>query len=458
APLEQMAGDPQYNSDIFALGIVGIMALTGIKDPLRIPKDPRTYEFMWQEQVRSPVSLQFIEVLGKMVLCDFRSRYQTVVEVLNDLDRIAPSEATVPATVQEKRGYSTAYDETVALAEAAVPETVQLNEGHNKNTIRKNSQGRSNAATPKWMLYLPLGLGLGVLGGVLGLALIAVWLEPPSPDQSIPLDTYRYRSARIDDAGNIASFAESAQVYVEKSMNLPPGAVPLEMVKIPAGSFVMGSPASEVGRNDDEDPKRWVTVPAFLMGRFEVTQAQYEAVMGTNPSHFNGINLPVEHINWYEAQEFIDRLNEMTGKNYRLPTEAEWEYAARARTESPFSYGETINSRLANFNEASDLNSNEVQESGRPTQEVDSLYPNPWGLYHVHGNVWEWVEDYWQNNYADAPTDGGAQLTGNSQGYKVLRGGSSESNIRQIRSASRLAVNPDGSFYDAGFRLVLTLE
>ncbi|MFM7615507.1 MAG: formylglycine-generating enzyme family protein, partial [Synechococcales cyanobacterium] len=169
----------------------------------------------------------------------------------------------------------------------------------------------------------------------------------------------------------------------------------------------------------DEEPSHVVRVPDFFMGRYEVTQAHYEAVMATNPttgrafvwngkefvigqipSKFLGGNKPVVGVSWDDSQEFIRRLNEKTGKRYRLPTEAEWEYAARAGTTSAFSYGDTISTQVANYWTESNVPKEVYREV---TVAVNTLYPNPWGLNHIHGNVWEWCEDEYYNSYRLKP-------------------------------------------------------
>ncbi|MBU6187617.1 MAG: SUMF1/EgtB/PvdO family nonheme iron enzyme, partial [Cyanobacteria bacterium REEB444] len=239
-------------------------------------------------------------------------------------------------------------------------------------------------------------------------------LQPSPSGSSLTLEPYQYRSVRVDGKGNVTPYSANSPggKYVEKGLKLPSGALPLEMVVIPAGTFTMGSPDNEAGRFENEGPQRQVRVKQFLMGRYAVTQAQYEGVMGTNPSRFKGNNRPVEGVSWDNAQEFIRRLNEKTGKRYRLPTEAEWEYGARAGTTTPFSYGATITPEVANYDGNNPYGNAPKGEFRKKTMDVNSLYPNPWGLYHIHGNVWEWVEDYWHDNYEGAPTDGSAWLTG----------------------------------------------
>ena len=217
-----------------------------------------------------------------------------------------------------------------------------------------------------------------------------------------------------------------------------------EMVVVPAGRFLMGSPANEVGRYADEGPQRWVDVPRFAMGRFEVTQRQWEAVIGSNPSGFRtcGPDCPVENVSWNEAQEFVRRLSQRTGHSYRLPSEVEWEYAARAGTTTVYFWGDAFDSGRAN--------------NGRQAVRVGSHGANAFGLHDMHGNVWEWVQDVWHDNYAGAPGDGSAWITGGDASRRMLRGGSWGSTSQYLRTAARSWYTPGGRNNLTGFRIART--
>ncbi|MBO1044108.1 formylglycine-generating enzyme family protein [Aphanizomenon flos-aquae UKL13-PB] len=226
------------------------------------------------------------------------------------------------------------------------------------------------------------------------------------------------------------------------------------MVQIPGGSFMMGSPASEKGRTQDESPQHQVNVPAFSMGKFVVTQEQYQQIMGNNPSHFTekGAKRPVEQVSWNNAVEFCQKLSEKTGREYRLPSEAEWEYACRAGTTTPFHFGETITTELANYNGTSIYASEPKGKHLQRTTDVGIFPPNAFGLYDMHGNVWEWCQDDWHNNYIDAPKDGSG-WTSRSGNTKLLRGGSWDDGPGNCRSAYRY--NYYLAYYnDIGFRVV----
>ncbi len=219
-----------------------------------------------------------------------------------------------------------------------------------------------------------------------------------------------------------------------------------EMVVIPAGSFDMGS-----NYNTDERPVHRVNVTSFLIGKTEVTQGQWRAVMGSNPSRFSqcGDDCPVEQVSWNEAQEFAQRLSQKTGKQYRLPSEAEWEYAARAGSTTTWSFGDN-ESQLGEYAWFVSNNQNR-------TQRVAQKRPNAFGLFDMYGNVEEWTQDCWHGNYNGAPTDGSAWTTGCSRSSRVLRGGSWLNVPGDLRSAVRYGIAPDNRRYGIGLRLARTL-
>jgi formylglycine-generating enzyme required for sulfatase activity len=190
------------------------------------------------------------------------------------------------------------------------------------------------------------------------------------------------------------------------------------------------------------------------MGKYEVTQAQYQAIMGNNPSNFKGEKRPVEQVSWNDAVKFCEELSKKTGRAYRLPSEAEWEYAARAGTDTPFHFGETITTDLANYNGNFTYASAPKGEYRKETTDVGIFPPNSFGLYDMCGNVWEWCLDKYHNNYNGAPTNGSAWLDG-GEDTRLLRGGSWDFSPRNCRSAVRGRFNPVDRDYDIGFRLVV---
>jgi len=229
-----------------------------------------------------------------------------------------------------------------------------------------------------------------------------------------------------------------------------------EMVVIPAGSFMMGSPASEPGRASGEGPQHQVVIRQhFAVGRYEVAQMEWRSVMGTNPSSFKGDRKPVEGVSWNDAQTFVKKLSAKTGKRYRLLSEAEWEYAARAGTTTPFHTGNQIYTGQANFSEALPNGSSKGQ-FGKGTVAVGSFPANVFGLHDMHGNVWEWVGDCWNKAYHGAPTDGGTWSAGDCS-RRVLRGGSWYDYPWIVRAAIRSRYPPGLRHRYNGFRIARTL-
>jgi len=215
----------------------------------------------------------------------------------------------------------------------------------------------------------------------------------------------------------------------------------VELVYVPGGEFTMGSPEGEKGRDDDEGPQRSVTIRGFYLGKVEVTQEQYERAMGKNPSALKGSQRPVERVPWHDARGYCERVG------MRLPSEAEWEYACRAGTQTRYCYGDDEN-RLGEY-------AWYLENSGRETHVVGQKRPNAWGLYDMHGNVLEWCEDVFHDSYAGGPSDGSAWMEGGDSSNRVLRGGSWYGSARNGRSASRLRYPPSRGHSSVGFRVAL---
>ena len=251
------------------------------------------------------------------------------------------------------------------------------------------------------------------------------------------------------------------------------------MVRINGGIFTMGSPADEVARSSDE-VQRQVTVSAFWMGKYEVTQKEYQEIMGVNPSYFEGDNLPVEKVTWFDAVEYCNKLSQKEGltpvytitgrtpatgypitaatvmanwsaNGYRLPTEAEWEYACRAGTTTPFNTGNNITTSQANYNGNFPYNNNAKGEFRIETTPVGTFTANAWGLHDMHGNVSEWCWDWYGVYVAGAQTDPRGAVAGE---HRVQRGGSWLDYGEYLRSACQGSAAPGYRSYFIGFRLV----
>jgi formylglycine-generating enzyme required for sulfatase activity len=256
------------------------------------------------------------------------------------------------------------------------------------------------------------------------------------------------------------------QFYLEA---LAENVLPLQMMQIPGGAFLMGSPEDEEERRDCEGPQHEVTVAPFFMAAYPVTQIQWRVVaamkkveheLDPDPSQFKGDLHPVEKVSWYNAMEFCTRLTHHTHRQYRLPTEAEWEYACRAGTMTPFHFGPTLSTDYANYNGA-DKNygaygpgiQGEYRRETTPVNKFEGA--NTFGLYDMHGNVWEWCQDTWHDSYEEgAPTDGSAWIEGGNESRRVRRGGSWFNIPRYCRSAYRLNIDSaNRSYLSTGFRV-----
>ena len=212
------------------------------------------------------------------------------------------------------------------------------------------------------------------------------------------------------------------------------GDINVRLVAIPPGTFLMGSPESEPDRFDDEKQHEVIITEGFWLAETACTQALWQEIMGENPSGFKGEDLPVDSVSWDDCQRFIQTINErQPGLDLRLPTEAEWEYACRAGTITPFSFGENITTRQVNYNGNSSYNNGKMGEYSEKSVAVKSLPRNKWGLYEMHGNVGEWCNDWYSVKRID-PNDTGT--------YRVLRGGGWIYDARGCRSAARFYGEP----------------
>jgi formylglycine-generating enzyme required for sulfatase activity len=233
--------------------------------------------------------------------------------------------------------------------------------------------------------------------------------------------------------------------------------VKMEMVIIPSGEFLMGAPDTENGSKESERPQHLIKITNFCMGRYPVTQSQYEAVMGINPSKFSGGSLPVETVNWYDAKDFCRRITGKSQRKYDLPSEAQWEYACRAGTKTPFYFGEIATTEIANYNGNYTYKSEEKGFYRSRTNSVDCFPANSFGLHDMHGNVWEWCKDKWHKKYQGASADGSAWIFGNNNDDRLLRGGSWYNYPSYCRSAHRYKLSAVSKSEDIGFRVICPL-
>ncbi|BCL37549.1 bifunctional serine/threonine-protein kinase/formylglycine-generating enzyme family protein [Nostoc sp. MS1] len=369
-PSEQAVGQPKLCSDVYAVGMLAISALTGIQ-PHELPKDPTNGEVIWLNWAK--VSKKLADILNKMVAYDFRDRYFSAEEALQ--------------------------------------------------AIKPPQRGQA-----------PLRI-----------------FNTPSSVSTDNLQTFQFETVTIDARGNITNRRNQEAKYFVQDLG---NGVTLEMVKIPGGTFTMGSPEGEAGRGTNESPQHRVTVPGFFIGKYAVTQAQYQAIMGTNPAYFKGEKRPVETVSWDDAVKFCKRLSQKAKKTYSLPSEAEWEYACRAGTSTPFYFGETITTDLINYDSNLPYGATPKGKYRQQTTDVGNFPPNAFGLYDMCGNIWEWCQDVYNESYQSAPIDGSAWLTGKDNNVKLLRGGSWNNITWNCRSANRNRLANAVRSYSVGFRLV----
>ncbi len=288
----------------------------------------------------------------------------------------------------------------------------------------------------------------------------------------VPLAAMSFTTASVEANGSVTNQRqEQTFSFIEDFGN----GIKLSLVEIPGGTFQMGS-TSSAAQEALEDAKRYsknaksdwfaweqpqhqVSVGAFAMGKYEVTQAQWQAIMGSNPSNFKGAELPVEQVSWEDAQEFCRKLSAKTGRKYRLPTEAEWEYAARAGTTTAFAFGETISPQLVNYDGNYPYKQAAKGSFQDKTVAVGSLgIANGFGLYDMHGNVWEWCEDVWHESYKSAPSDGSAWLSDGDASYRVIRGGSWVDSGWYCHIANRGRHASSVRHGNGGFRVVVSAK
>ncbi len=403
---EQMHGHVSPATDLYSLAVTCIRLLTGclleerngvLVDPLF---DPMQMKWIWRRQNVS-VSNELAKILDKMLSFPVGDRYQSAAEVLKEFNT-SPGSTPVISVPKPSKPKLKNPTPKISVPQPVTPVSTP------KISV---PQPATPVSTPK--ISVP---------------------QPPQP-KSISLSF-------TEDLGN---------------------GIKLDMVYIPAGTFIMGAPATEKDSRDNERPQHRVTIKAFQMSKYPVTQAQWKAVanlgkvnrdLKPNPSKFKGANRPVECVSWYDTVEFCDRLSRSTGKTYRLPSEAEWEYACRAGTTTPFYFGEKITPDLANYNGNYTYGSGAKGEYRQETTPVGSFPPNKFGLYDLHGNVYEWCADHWHDNYQGAPNDQTIWLSSNINFPRLLRGGSWYDDPDSCRSACRFyfVVGLSNGYY--GFRVV----
>ncbi|MEL6500968.1 MAG: bifunctional serine/threonine-protein kinase/formylglycine-generating enzyme family protein [Cyanobacteria bacterium J06623_1] len=408
---EQAAGKPKFASDLYSLGATCLHLLTNI-EPLNLFNNDEG-EWNWRSHLEdNEIDYELSHVLDKLVEGATKRRFQSVAEVERALAGDIRPLARIPQA---------------------------------KSSLRRDRRMRNNvskSAIAKSRTHCRVN--------------------------KLDLKVLEFQYSKIDNdpcviMGKTVSLTINRYTGKAKYMTLKLGhEISIDLIGIPGGKFMMGSPESESEREIEESPQHSVKIRPFLMSKYPITQAQWLAVMDDNPSRFidtdpSRSQKPVERVSWLDCDLFCQKLSQLVGRDIRLPSEAEWEYACRGRTETPFYCGSTISTELANYNGEDVYNNGIEGENRQQTTEVDTFAANPFGLYDLHGNVAEWCADTWHSNYQNAPTDGSAWMSNNPKDLRVLRGGSWLHLPGSCRSAQRLKSAPQSKSDAFGFRIATSI-
>jgi eukaryotic-like serine/threonine-protein kinase len=449
---EQWIGKPKFASDIYAVGAIGLQCLTG-RHPTDLLDDD-TSEFQWLH--RCQISDRFANILDKMVAKNHLDRYQSATEARQEIDLLLLDPIITLLSPPDR--HKIHQPETDRSDRSPVNVTPFIPQSKTLEPTIESPVPIHRRKAIKLLAFFGLGtVGISLLSQ-LGKGLFNLDKSskiPSSKLKPLQLKTIKFTSVKLNAKGDIISSPKgTALIYQEDLGN----GITLPMVKIPAGSFMMGSPESEKFRVENESPQHQVNIKEFYIGQTEITQRQYQAIMGENPSKFKANNHPVERVEWNQAKEFCRKLSLKTGKTYTLPSESQWEYACRAGTTTPFSFGETISTQVANYEgnyEGKESYRDEPKGVNRAsTTHVMSFPPNGFGVYDMHGNVWEWCADTWNDTYEGAPKDG--SVWNNGSPNMLLRGGAWSERPELCRSTSRIGNLGNIRVDVFGFRIVCT--
>jgi eukaryotic-like serine/threonine-protein kinase len=483
APLELLNSQPVGpESDLFELGMILCEALTGTCPPAVLDRlgheqwEPKNVDEPWHSLLTQALRLQ--KENRPPSVGQWWQGYSQLAPVLPEPAVSAiPQPATPEPPVVETPLLDTVVS-TPPVAESS-PDVKPLAKPEGRSTqvepakLQKTTEVAVREATPppekpvetppQVPTHSPSGrslnrrrlLFLGLMGTGFGAVVIARLMsqkdQPLSPASFESPATINFETVTVNDVGQIIQRQQKRARYFTEDLG---NGLLLEMVEIPAGEFLMGSPTREAERSDEEGPQHRVSVRRFFMGRFTVTQAQWQKIMGNNPANFKGNDRPVEQVSWGDAQGFCRKLSQQKGRGYRLPSEAEWEYACRAGTATPFHFGPTITPELVNYYGEYPYDSAVKKKNRLETTPVGIFPANGFGLHDMNGNIWEWCEDVWHQNYQGAPTDGSAWVTGGVASSRLVRGGSWRHLPLYCRSAYRGSHDPEESSNYLGFRVV----
>ncbi|MEM7555138.1 MAG: bifunctional serine/threonine-protein kinase/formylglycine-generating enzyme family protein [Cyanobacteria bacterium P01_A01_bin.84] len=449
-PPEQANGKPKLCSDVYAAGMIAIQALTNIT-PQQLPEDSRNGEVVWRDWTN--VSDDLASIITKMVRYNFTERYQTAASILVDLNPLL-------------QHYSSSLRDSYRATQVLEIRSKQLLQDKNLGKDGDKERSPSNISPISESSNLNLQRRqviktLGLIGTGFGVAILGRQFVSNKTKLNktsvLLLQDYQFTFPTVNEKGNIIKRDRNEGKYFIEDLG---NNIDLEMIEIPGGDFIMGSPMEEKKRNSSEAPQHQVKISKFFIGKYPVTQAQYATIMGKNYSKFisNGLKKPVENVTWNEAVEFCHILTQRTGRKYYLPSEAQWEYACRGGTNTAFSYGKTITTDLVNFDGDFSYRLAPKGVFRKKTTPVGSFLPNNFGIFDMHGNVWEWCQDYWHENYQGAPTNGKAWLTQGNSDFRPLRGGCWGSKPENCRSAVRKAAELGIRYPIFGFRVAVSIE
>ncbi len=434
-PPEQMQWQAVPQSDFYALGRTFVRLLTA-KQPNQIYDSVRD-DFPWRKYTKN-ISPAVLDLIDKMMARASISRHQNTTELLKDIANARKRLQVQPPIKPPSRPFKFTRRDLLLLS----------------------GLGLGTAAIPAYLNQSKL---FGQYQKAIDFFQVAVPALKSSPNVLLKVQTSNNNIITVDATGKETNRRTvQGKYFLEDKISLPSGAKAIEMALIPVGGFRMEMPST---------PTQNISFAKdFYVSRYAVTQSQWFAVMGTDydkdgfkkrfselDNKFKGDNRPIVVVSWNDAKAYCVKLSEKTGRSYRLPTESEWEYGCRANTITAFHFGETITPDLVNY-DGNYPYANAVKGTYRQvTTDVGNFPPNEWGLYDTHGNVWEWCEDVWHENYNGIPQDGSAWLHGGEQATRLLRGGSWFNYAFFCRSADRFRNNTTNASDFIGFRVAASV-
>jgi formylglycine-generating enzyme required for sulfatase activity len=468
APIEQVQGSgTDARSDLYSLGATLYYLLTAVIPPDAVTRVVAAAEgrpdFLFRADRLNPqVPSNVADVLQAMLAVRRDQRPARADDVRRALRAAVSSPLPVPVTDRRSNEFSDTLIGPPTGPQMSDPTLLLPTPGTIAVTESATMASTGDASTNPFVRKSTGSIWL--IGGVLVAALVVALVWMLSSRKTDSLKSFQFETVSIDYAANVTDRRGGQSPYYSEVLS---EGVSLDMVEIKGGTFLMGSPGNEESRSESEGPQHQVAIPSFFIAKSEVTQAQWRAVASslpkvnrdliTEPSFFKGDDKPVEQVTWEDAIEFCSRLSAITGKPYRLPTEAEWEYACRGGATTPFSFGENITTDIVNYNGEGPYRTAQKSLYRDQTTAAGSLgAANAFGLFDMHGNVFEWCSDIWHEDYTSAPSDGSSWETSGDESLRVVRGGSWYVQASFCRAARRYKIEPDTRDFNVGFRVVVS--